>query len=135
MTATKVEKITTCMAKFLYRTVSCEVETSTKLELQHSSMACKSPIFIASAVPKLHSTKYLQATASYRVCRFRFTEQLGAKGHSALETLVYLVVHFYYIIFVYVCITPSRFPVSILSNTDFALYSYSVNRPPHSRQS
>ena len=31
---------------------------------------------------------------------------------------------------------PSRFPVSILSNTtDFALYSCSVNRPPHSRQS
>ena len=40
MTATKVEKITTCTAKFLYSTVSCEVETSTKLELQHSSMAC-----------------------------------------------------------------------------------------------
>ena len=64
-------------------------------------MECKKPyLYSYSAVPKLHSTKYLQATASYRVCRFRFTEQLGAKGHSALETLVYLAVHFYYIVFV-----------------------------------
>ena len=69
------------------------------------------------------------------LCHFRFTEQLWAKRHNALEILVYLAVHFYYIVFVYVCITPSRFPVSILSNTDFALYSCSVNRPPHSRQS
>ena len=95
----------------------------------------KSPISLASTVPRLHLTKYLQATTSYRVCRFRFTDQIGAKGHSALETLVYLAVHFYYIVFVYVCITPSRFPVSFLSNIDFALYSCSVNRPPHSRQS
>ena len=96
--------------------MGCKVETSTKLELQHSSMACKNPISVASTVPRLHLTMYLQATTSYRVCRFRFTDQLGAKGHSALETLVYLAVHFYYIIFVYVCISPSRFPASILSN-------------------
>ena len=56
-------------------------------------------------------------------CRFQFTEQLVANGHSALEILVYLAVQFYYIVFVYACINPSRFPVSILSNTDFALYS------------
>ena len=74
----------------------------------------KSPISLASAVPKLHWTKYLQATPSTNLCRFRFTEQLGAKGHSALETLVYLAVHLYYTVLGYLCITPSRFPVVVL---------------------
>ena len=54
---------------------------------------------------------------SYCSLYFQFTEQLGTKGHSALETLVYLAVHFYCTVFVYVRVTACncRFPVFILT--------------------